>query len=251
MKHTADFWSDMRISILGNASSDNTGNAIDCKGAEEALCFYVQDTMTGSTPTNIVKWQDSLTTTSGDFADITSAVHKTATINLASVVAVVNLTNVALTILAQPTNPSRLIITVVDTTPGIVAGTITIVGYRPPTLNEGLSPVAVSETISCAAGAGTYRSTYVYTSVTSITTSAFSVLGGAGDETIKVGEDNTGYGQVHLGRINLVNRKRYLRAMNTHGGSAAGIMMAGLVLFGQRYRPAPHALGATPEFSIS
>ncbi len=76
--------------------------------------------------------------------------------------------------------PRRIIITIVDTTPSIVAGTVTLNGFD----SKG-DPLV--EIVSIAGGAGTYTSTKFFSSVTSVVTSVTTVLGGAGDETIKVG----------------------------------------------------------------
>ena len=91
-----------------------------------------------------------------------------------------NLTNTALTIAAQPDVPRNVVVTVVDTTPGITAGVVTITG-------KNVLGNTVIEVIDCAAGAGTYTGNHAFATITSVVTSNFTVLGGAGDETIAVG----------------------------------------------------------------
>lgn len=96
------------------------------------------------------------------------------------IVTVGNLTNKSWTIAGQPDYPRNLVLTVVDTTPGITAGTVTVVGV-------GAYGQAVTETFDCSAGAGTYTGNVAFATVTSVTTASFATLGGSGDETFKVG----------------------------------------------------------------
>lgn len=78
---------------------------------------------------------------------------------------------------------SKVKVTIVDTTPSIVAGTLRIGGV--------VGGVATYEDISIAAGAGVYTTVADFTSVTLVKTVGVSVLGGAGDETLAA-EWNTG-----------------------------------------------------------
>lgn len=96
-----------------------------------------------------------------------------------TIVTLVNLTNASLAVAAQPLHPITLDVLVVDTTPGIVAGTVTIVG-------KGAYGQTQTEVYNCAAGAGTYVGAKPFSVVTTVTTGGFTVLGGAGDETIHV-----------------------------------------------------------------
>jgi hypothetical protein len=96
------------------------------------------------------------------------------------IVNTVNLTNANLTVAAQPDVPRSLVITVVDSTPGIVAGLVTITGKN--ALGQ-----TISEVVNCAAGAATYLTNNAFSIVSTVVTSNFSVLGGGGDETIAVG----------------------------------------------------------------
>ena len=99
---------------------------------------------------------------------------------LDSAVTVANLTNKSWTIAAQPDVPRNVFLTVVDTTPGIVAGTVTVTGV-------GAYGQTLVETFNCAAGAGTYTGNRAFATIATIVTAGFSVLGGSGDETFKAG----------------------------------------------------------------
>jgi hypothetical protein len=95
-------------------------------------------------------------------------------------VAQVNLTNAALTVVGSPPIPSQIDVVIVDTTPSITVGTVTIVG-------TGTDGAALTEALDCSAGAGTYPTTAYFATVTSFTPSEFATLGGGGDETIEAG----------------------------------------------------------------
>jgi len=94
--------------------------------------------------------------------------------------AATNITNAALTALTQPAVPRNVILTIVDTTPSITVGDVTIVG-----LDQDGNPA--TEVHDCAAGAGTYTGAIAFSRITSITMANFATLGGGGDETIAVG----------------------------------------------------------------
>lgn len=96
------------------------------------------------------------------------------------IVTAVNLTNTALTVAGHPDVPRALKVVIVDTTPGITAGIVTIVGVD-------VLGRTMTEVFDCAAGAGTYSGNIPFATVTSVTTSNFTALGGGGDETISVG----------------------------------------------------------------
>lgn len=100
------------------------------------------------------------------------------------VVVLVDLTNTTLTLAAQPDVCRVLAAVVVDTTPSITDGDITFTG----TACDGTALVEVED---ASAGAGTYTTTGAFATVTSIVTSAFVVLGGSSDETIKIGTTAT------------------------------------------------------------
>lgn len=108
-------------------------------------------------------------------------IPKPKTADTTSVVATVNLTNTTLTLATQPDYPRNVVITIVDTTPSITVGTVTVTG----TLADGST--AQTEVFNCAAGAGTYTGAKAFAKITSIVTTSFATLGGAGDETIAVG----------------------------------------------------------------
>ena len=95
---------------------------------------------------------------------------------LDNVVSVGNLTNKSWTIAGQPDVPRNVVLTVVDTTPGITAGTVTVTGV-------GAYGQTLVETFNCAAGAGTYTGNCAFATIATIVTSAFATLGGGGDES--------------------------------------------------------------------
>jgi hypothetical protein len=96
------------------------------------------------------------------------------------IVASVNLTNTTFTIAAQPDVPRNVTITVTDTTPSIIAGTITITGTD-------VNGTTITEVLDMAGPTLTFTGTKVFVSVTSVVSADATVLGGAGDETIIVG----------------------------------------------------------------
>lgn len=243
MKGQATLFGRFAASLNQAASLTGNGASIDCLGYDEALAVVSYGQLAGTTPSSVVHWEESADGSS--WANITGAVHKAALVDDNDIVASVNLTNTTLTIAAQPANPSRLLITVTDTTPGITAGTVTITGTRPPSFNE-FEDQEYTEAVTFTAGAAK-RTTGVFKTITSIVTSGFTVLGGGGDETVKIGSDNSNL--VHEGSINLINRKRYLRAVNTESGSGvSGAVCAGLFLLSASYRPLNRAIA--PEFRI-
>lgn len=80
----------------------------------------------------------------------------------------------------QPDTPRNVVLVVVDTTPSIVAGVVTVTGTD---VNDAVQ----TEAISIAAGAGTYTGTKVFKTIVTLATGTVTVLGGAGDETIAAG----------------------------------------------------------------
>ncbi len=89
------------------------------------------------------------------------------------------LTSHSYTPAAQPDVPRNITIAVTDTTPSITAGTITVSGYD-------VHGDAVSEVLDLSTGL-TLTGTLIFAVVSSIVTSAITILGGAGDELIVVG----------------------------------------------------------------
>jgi hypothetical protein len=98
------------------------------------------------------------------------------------IVTSVNLTNTSLTVAAQPDCPRNITVTVTDTTPGVVAGTVTVTGKdaRGATISEAFD-------FSSFTSAEAKNGTKIFASVVSVVTSGFTALGGSGDETIIVG----------------------------------------------------------------
>jgi hypothetical protein len=96
-----------------------------------------------------------------------------------TIVTLGNLTNKSWTLAAQPCYPVNMQVLIVDTTPGIVAGLVTITG-------KGVYGQTLVEEIDCSAGAGTYTGNKPFSVITTIVTSGFTVLGGSGDETFHV-----------------------------------------------------------------
>lgn len=262
MKATADFHRTLRYSHIGNVSTDTNGAAIDCLGFQEALAILGVNTFTGTDPQVDVKWQETIedpaskgNPLASGWGDITGGAFARVESHLANVVASVNLTNTTLTqLLTTPPAPARALITVVDTTPSITQGSVTFVGTRYPVNGAEQSfygangDVPVTEVVQFTAAA-TKRTNTIFKTITSIKTGAvagvagtvnFSVLGGAGDETIRVGTDNAGKEVPHLGSFNLLNRKRFLRCVTTKGGTTpVAEILVGLVLHGS-YRPSLH-----------
>ena len=260
MKGMAAFHSKVALSLAQAAGV--SGNGIDCLGFTEALPFVLTSQLGGTDPVYDVNWEESADNVT--FTTIVGADHKQMLLDVDLIVASVNLTNIAFTIAAQPSNPARMHIVVVDTTPSITAGTLYIVGTRLFIKGEeqtagGPTVVSVAQTeiIDCSGGGATYKSVNVYNAITSITagivtgvagTVDFVTLGGSGNETIEVGSDNSAVYVPHEGRINLVNRKRYLRAAATEGGTTTGACISGLVLMSPDRKPVARVGGV--EFSI-
>jgi hypothetical protein len=104
------------------------------------------------------------------------------------IVTSVNLTNTTLTIAAQPQAPSYITGTITDTTPSITAGLITILG-KDVYGNTITEVIDVSKIAALTAASISFRTVQVFAYVTSVITSTFATLGGAGDETIIVGTE--------------------------------------------------------------
>lgn len=95
----------------------------------------------------------------------------------------VNLTNIAFTLANQPDVPRNVTIQVVDTTPSINAGTITVAGLDV----AGVPTLEVFTFPATPAASRTFTGVVMHAQIISITAANVSVLGGAGDETITVG----------------------------------------------------------------
>jgi len=96
------------------------------------------------------------------------------------IVASTNLANGALAITAQPAEASNLTGAITDTTPSLVAGTVTFAG-------SDADGVPVSEVWNVAVDGLTFVGAQVFAALTSITVAGMTVLGGSGNETIIVG----------------------------------------------------------------
>lgn len=246
MKESADKWLKPMNSVAGNLSDTTiTGISIDTKDFEEALAYVQTGQFSGTSPTCTVKWQDSADDST--FADITGAVHDQVLLDSVSIVAQVDLTNIAFTIAAQPTNPARLNIIVTDTTSTITVGDLTIIGTRPPVRGESGNQ---AQTVVKAFTAGaTVKTDEYWAAITSITASDFATLGGSSDELVEVGVENSGPLTPHAGRLNLSHLKRYIRAVATITGTTpVGEVVASLILSGIKDFPVFHTVPS--EFSV-
>lgn len=209
------------ISLMNTvaAGSGDSGEVIDRFGFSQVVPFLACD---GLPLDGVIDWkvQGGDESDGSDQADLTGAVGDTITVEDDTIVAAVNLTNTELTIAAQPSTPSRLRVEIVDTTPSITVGDVTITG-KDEKGND------VSEVIAYTGGA-VKTSVLVYSEVTSIVTSDFATLGGGGDETIEVGPDNsTG---VHIGRLDGIMAPRYLSIVSFNVAGASGNLAGGFIL---------------------
>jgi len=246
MKESADQWLKPMCSVAGTlADTTITGISIDCKDFEEALAYVQTGQFSGTDPVCTVKWQSS--PNDSDWTDISGAVHDAVKLDPNLIVVSVDLTNIALTVAAQPTNPARIQAIVTDSTSTITVGTLTIVGTRPPVLGE-IGNQAITEALTFTEGA-TKKTNGYFTTVTSVTASAFATLGGSSDETIVVGTENSGPLTPHMGRLNLTQLPRYLRAVATITGTTpVGEVVASLILSGAQDFPVVPVVPS--EFSV-
>jgi hypothetical protein len=251
------------VSIVQTLTDANAqpGSAIDCLGYDEALLELIVGQMGGTDPTLAVKWQES--DDGITWSDITGAAHNQVLLDNNLIVTTVNLTNgLTATLAAQPAKPSRIIVTVTDTTSGITTGTVYITGTREPVAGEVGDQVCVELLTYTSAGTSNGKSmttTTVFKTVTAVKfglftdiagTIDFATLGGSGDETVIVGVDNSGVACPHVGRINLINRKRYIAAHSTKAasGSPTAAFTAKAVLFKAHRLPVKQVIAA--EFDV-
>jgi hypothetical protein len=99
---------------------------------------------------------------------------------LISIVADVAMSNVALTIAAQPDYPRKLRVRITDADSSVSAGTVTIVG-------KDQNGTAVSEVVTLTGGTATKVTTKAYSHVTSATVA--SLAGNTGSDHISIGVD--------------------------------------------------------------
>ena len=254
MKDTAHQFGKLELSAAQLISvADANGRSIDCRGYMEALAFYGVSVLGGTDPTLAMKWQES--EDDSVWADIVGAVHDPVLYDNNKIVVSVDLTNIALTVAAQPANPSTIVAIVTDTTSGITVGTIYVVG-------TGIDDEVLTEllTVSAWSSPTTMRGVKVFKTITSVTagvvagvtgTVDFATLGGSSDETVVVGVDNAGVYVPHAGRFDLTKRMRYLRAVPVRGGTTpTGGYQAGLYLMSPIKRPAIQITGAAGEFNL-
>lgn len=254
MKYTAHRFGRFELSAAQLISvADANGRTIDCRGYNEALALLAVGDLAGTDPVLDVKWQESADDST--WADITSGAHKQVLWDNNKVVVSVDLTNVALTIAAQPANPSRIQAIVTDTTSGITVGTIYIIGTD-------VEDNVQTELLTVAAWSSptTMTGTKVFKTITSVTAGVhadesssvdFATLGGSSDETIVVGVNNSGKYCPHIGRFDLTKRMRYLRAVPVRGGTTpTGGYSAGLYLMSKQHSPAIQVVGAAGEFNL-
>jgi hypothetical protein len=250
------------VSIAQTLTDANAqpGLAIDCLGYDEALLELLCGQMGGTDPTLAVKWQES--DDGVTWSDITGAAHSQVLLDNNLIVTSVNLTNaLTATIAAQPAKPSKIIVVITDTTSGITTGTVQIVGTREPVAGEVGDQVITELLTYTSAGTSngkTLTTTGLFKTVTSVKFGAFTdisgsidfaTLGGSGDETVIVGVDNSGAMCPHVGRINLINRKRYIAAHSTKGGSSpTAAFVAKAVLFKAHRLPVKQVIVA--EFDV-
>jgi hypothetical protein len=95
----------------------------------------------------------------------------------------VNLTNIAFTLANQPDVPRNVTVTITDTTPSIVAGTITVIGFD--IANQPITEVFTFP--ATPAASRTFTGVLMFAQITSITAAGVTVLGGAGDELLVAG----------------------------------------------------------------
>jgi len=207
-------------------ASDLTGAVVDTRGFEQIQACVAVDQLPLD---GVVDWKvqsvDDLAGTNP--VDLTGAAGDTITVTDDTIVAAVDLVNGAQIVAASPTNPSRLRIEVVDTTPGITVGDVTIEGLD----QDGK---ALTEVVLFTAGA--IKTTVgIFSQVDEITTANFSVLGGASDETIEVGVDNSS--GVHVGRIDGTQAPRFLRLVTFNVAGASGNNAGWFNLYTQKRQP--------------
>lgn len=254
MKGTAHQALKTVVSIAQDLADANAqpGAAIDCLGYDEALLELLTGQFAGTAdPTLAVKWQESDDAVT--WADITGAAHSGILFDNNLIVTSVNLTNaLTATLAAQPAKPSRIAVVITDTTSGITTGTVYITGTREANEQAGeVGDQAVAELLTyTSAGTSngkTLRTTALFKTVTAVKfglftditgTIDFATLGGSGDETVIVGVDNSGPSVPQTGRLNLANRKRYIAAHSTKGGSSpTGSFVAKAILYKKHKLP--------------
>lgn len=221
------------ITDVNTISTTLAGTIVDKKGFDSIQAFLAVDQLPLD---GVIDWKIRHGNNSAlsDAADISGAVGDTVLVTDDTIVAAVDLVNGAQTIAAQPANPSRLRIEVVDTTSTITVGNVVIVGFGivpvvqgkyPP---EELKTQPITETVAYTQAA-IKKTVAIFSSITSITTSAFATLEGSSDETIEVGVDNS-LG-VHIGHLDGIHTKRYIQIYLSAVVGASGNVFGGFNLY--------------------
>lgn len=217
-----------RLSLADIVSGgDATGAVVDTRGFEQVQACIAVDQLPLD---GVVDWKvqsaDDLAGTNP--VDLLGAAGDTITVTDDTIVATVDLlADADYTVAAQPGSPSRLRIEVVDTTPSISDGAVQVDG----TDQDGN---VVSETVAVVA-AGIFTTVNVFATVTRVQSIGMVGLGGASDETIEVGVDNSS--GVHIGRIDGTQAPRFLRIVTLNVAGASGNKAAWFNLYTEKRQP--------------
>lgn len=217
-----------RLSFAATVTGgDVDGIAVDTRGFEQIQPCVAVDQLPLD---GVVDWKvQQVDNLAGDNpVDLTGAVGKTILVTDDTIVAVADfLADADYTVAAQPANPSRLRIEVIDSTPSISAGEVQVDG----TDQDGK---VVSETIATVA-AGIFTTSTVFATVTRVQSIGVAGLGGSSDETIEVGVDNSS--GVHIGRIDGTQAPRFLRIITFNLNGATGNKAGWFNLYTQKRQP--------------
>ncbi len=201
-----------------NNASEILGQIVDVRGVDEIKASLFADAFADADISAAITIQGGALADGSDMADLTGAAFEDIERDDNLIVTVVDLVNdVAFTLAVQPNTPSRIVVVIVDTTPGIIAGTIEIAGTDP-------DGAVISESVDISGGAATYFTTAVFLTVTEIIGRDISVLGGASDETITVGVDNSGIAMTHQGRIEGSFAPAFVRFKKATGGTGTALI---------------------------
>lgn len=204
--------------IVANNGSETFGPIIDVRGVDEIKAVLAAEGFADGDSSQAVEIQGGSQADGGDMALITGAVFDAIVRDDDGVVTSVDLVNdTAFTLAADPPTPCRLVITIVDSTPSITAGTIDVTGTD-------VDGNVVSESVDISAGAGVYFTTTVFATVTEVIGRNIATLGGSSDETIEVGWDNSGVEQVHQGRIEGQFAPAFVRFRKPNGGTGTSLL---------------------------
>lgn len=201
-----------------NNASEILGQIVDVRGVDEIKASLMADAFDDADVSPAITIQGGALSDGSDMVDIAGAVFEDLERDDNLVVTVEDLVNdLAFTIAAQPNTPSRIVIVIVDTTPGIVAGTVDVSGTN-------VAGEVISESVDISGGAATYFTVAVFATVTEVIGRNITVLGGSSDETITVGVDNTGLAMVAQGRIDGQFAPAFIRYKKATGGTGTDIV---------------------------